>query len=83
MAKPFKKIHACIVGKFENGIGEKIPQWIRANGGQFSRDVDARVTHLIATKEAFKQNAVLGIMFQLFLQTLKLINSIQSKMPSR
>ncbi|KAJ5793757.1 hypothetical protein N7457_000356 [Penicillium paradoxum] len=55
MAKPFKKVHAAIVGKFENGVGEKIPQWIRANGGQYSRDVNARVTHLIATKDAFKQ----------------------------
>ncbi|CAI7614289.1 unnamed protein product [Penicillium glandicola] len=58
MGKPFQRIHASIVGKFESGIGEKIPQWIRANGGQFSRDVSLRVTHLIATKEAFKSNAV-------------------------
>ncbi|KXG49135.1 uncharacterized protein PGRI_030050 [Penicillium griseofulvum] len=58
MRKPFQRIHASIVGKFEDGVGEKIPQWIRANGGQFSRDVNPRVTHLIATKEAFKSNAV-------------------------
>ncbi|KAJ5382419.1 hypothetical protein N7517_000330 [Penicillium concentricum] len=57
MGKPFQRIHAAIVGKFEDGVGEKIPQWIRANGGQFSRDVNSRVTHLIATKEAFKNNA--------------------------
>ncbi|KAJ5950467.1 uncharacterized protein N7479_008880 [Penicillium vulpinum] len=58
MGKPFQRVHASIVGKFEDGYGEKIPQWIRANGGQFSRDVDQRVTHLIATKDAFKNNAV-------------------------
>ncbi|KAJ5493839.1 hypothetical protein N7463_009926 [Penicillium fimorum] len=58
MRKPFQRIHASIAGKFEDGVGEKIPQWIRANGGQFSRDVNSRVTHLIATKEAFKNNAV-------------------------
>ncbi|KAJ5511804.1 hypothetical protein LT330_003575 [Penicillium expansum] len=57
MGKPFQKVHASIVGKFEHGVGEKIPQWIRANGGQFSRDLNARVTHLIATKEAFKSHA--------------------------
>ncbi|KGO72652.1 hypothetical protein PITC_056380 [Penicillium italicum] len=57
MGKPFQRVHASIVGKFEDGVGEKIPQWIRANGGQFSRDVNARVTHLIATKEAFKNHA--------------------------
>ena len=49
-----------MVGKFEEGIGDKIPQWIRANGGQFSRDVNPRVTHLIATKQAYKNNASLG-----------------------
>ncbi|KAI3230120.1 hypothetical protein DTO012A9_8456 [Penicillium roqueforti] len=58
MGKTFQRIHASIVGKFQDGIGEKIPQWIRANGGQFSRDVNPRVTHLIATKEAFKSHAV-------------------------
>ncbi|OQE18097.1 hypothetical protein PENFLA_c022G05342 [Penicillium flavigenum] len=57
MGKPFQRIHASIVGKFQDGIGEKIPQWIRANGGQFSREVSPRVTHLIATKEAFKTHA--------------------------
>jgi hypothetical protein len=60
MAKPFKKVHAAIAGKFDDGIGEKIPQWIRANGGQFSRDVHSRVTHLIVTKDAFKHSAVSG-----------------------
>ncbi|CAG8306805.1 unnamed protein product [Penicillium nalgiovense] len=57
MGKPFQRIHASIVGKFQDGIGEKIPQWIRANGGQFSRDVSPRVTHLIVTKDAFKTHA--------------------------
>ncbi|KAJ6167553.1 hypothetical protein N7497_000396 [Penicillium chrysogenum] len=57
MGKPFQRIHASIVGKFQDGIGDKIPQWIRANGGQFSREVSSRVTHLIATKEAFKTHA--------------------------
>ncbi|KAJ6091294.1 hypothetical protein N7467_003263 [Penicillium canescens] len=56
MGKTFARIHAAITGKFEGGIGEKIPQWIRANGGEFSRDVNPRVTHLITTEEAFKQN---------------------------
>lgn len=62
MGKPFQKVHASMVGKFEDGVGEKIPQWIRANGGQFSRDVNSRTTHLIATKEAFKINAIPGIL---------------------
>ncbi|KAG0154841.1 hypothetical protein PDIDSM_412 [Penicillium digitatum] len=57
MGKSFQRVHASAVGNFEDGVGEKIPQWIRANGGQFSRDVNPRVTHLIATKEAFKNHA--------------------------
>ncbi|KAJ5301363.1 hypothetical protein PENANT_c023G04818 [Penicillium antarcticum] len=56
MGKTFANIHASMTGKFEGGVGEKIPQWIRANGGVFSRDVNPRVTHLITTEEAFKQN---------------------------
>lgn len=80
MGKPFQKVHASIVGKFEDGVGEKIPQWIRANGGQFSRDVNPRITHLIATKEAFKSNAVPGILPLNTPKASKLINKIQCKM---
>ncbi|KAJ5771319.1 uncharacterized protein N7511_003370 [Penicillium nucicola] len=56
MGKTFAKVHASMTGKFEGEIGEKIPQWIRANGGDFSRDINPRVTHLITTEEAFREN---------------------------
>ncbi|CAG8095447.1 unnamed protein product [Penicillium salamii] len=59
MARTFQKIHCAMVGRFEEGIKEKIPQWIRANGGQFSRDINPMVTHLIATEEAYKDNVSL------------------------
>ncbi|OJI91039.1 hypothetical protein ASPTUDRAFT_26514 [Aspergillus tubingensis CBS 134.48] len=55
MGKTFKNIHASSFGKFD-GISEKIPQWIRANGGQYSKDISTDITHLIITKEAFKDN---------------------------
>ncbi|RMJ26379.1 brct domain protein [Aspergillus sp. HF37] len=55
MGKTFQKIHGCSVGSFE-GNGDKIHQWIRANGGSYSKDVSSEVTHLIVTKEAYKKN---------------------------
>ncbi|PWY94837.1 hypothetical protein BO94DRAFT_572371 [Aspergillus sclerotioniger CBS 115572] len=55
MGKTFKNIHASSTGKFD-GNSDKIPQWIRANGGQYSKEVSEEITHLIATKEAFKDN---------------------------
>ncbi|CAG8205493.1 unnamed protein product [Penicillium salamii] len=59
MGRTFQKIHCAMVGRFKEGIKEKIPQWIRANGGQFSRDINPMVTHLIATEEAYKDNVSL------------------------
>ncbi|OJJ49922.1 hypothetical protein ASPZODRAFT_22632 [Penicilliopsis zonata CBS 506.65] len=55
MGKPFSQITASSVGSFGDN-GDKIPQWIRANGGFYSRDISEGTTHLIATKEAFKRN---------------------------
>lgn len=62
MGKTFQKIHGCSVGNFE-GNTEKIPQWIKANGGQYSKDVTDQVTHLIATKQAYKKNVDAGNSF--------------------
>ncbi|GAD98380.1 BRCT domain protein [Paecilomyces variotii No. 5] len=55
MGKSFQKINACYVGSFGE-VGEKIPQWLRANGGTYSKDMNPDVTHLIATESAFKRN---------------------------
>ncbi|GLA58144.1 hypothetical protein AtubIFM54640_007290 [Aspergillus tubingensis] len=59
MGKTFKNIHAASFGKFD-GNSDKIPQWIRANGGQYSKDISTDITHLITTKEAFKDNVEAG-----------------------
>ncbi|CAG7916535.1 unnamed protein product [Penicillium olsonii] len=59
MGRTFQRVHYALVGKFDDGIKEKIPQWIRANGGQFSRAVNSNVTHLIATEQAYKDNGSL------------------------
>jgi hypothetical protein len=60
MGKSFEGIHACSTGRFEDGNGEKIPQWIRNNGGQYSKAMHTSVTHLITTKEAFLKDAPAG-----------------------
>lgn len=59
MGKTFQKIHGCSVGSFE-GNADMIPQWIRANGGSYSKDMNSDVTHLIITKEAYKKNVEAG-----------------------
>ncbi|PYH79126.1 hypothetical protein BO82DRAFT_420226 [Aspergillus uvarum CBS 121591] len=55
MGKTFQKIHACSAGKFPKD-GDKIPQWIRANGGEYYSTITPQVTHLITTLEAYKKN---------------------------
>lgn len=65
MGKSFQKVNACCAGNFgENS--EKIPQWLRANGGTYSKDMNSDITHLITTESAFKRNVEPG-MFITFL----------------
>ncbi|KAJ5975730.1 hypothetical protein N7481_009437 [Penicillium waksmanii] len=54
MGKTFEKIRLCSVGKLQDA--DKIPQWVRANGGDYTKSIDSRTTHLVTTKEAYKQN---------------------------
>ncbi|KAH1560632.1 hypothetical protein KXX17_005486 [Aspergillus fumigatus] len=60
MGKTFKNIHACAIGRFPVN-GDKIPQWILAHGGTFSKDVTEDVTHLITTRETFAKNVEAGM----------------------
>ncbi|KAF9884138.1 hypothetical protein FE257_002259 [Aspergillus nanangensis] len=54
MGKTLHKVHAACVGRIPNC--DKVPQWLRANGGQYSKTIDQNLTHLITTKEAYKNN---------------------------
>ncbi|KAK2748049.1 hypothetical protein FQN55_004598 [Onygenales sp. PD_40] len=54
MGKTFRKINASIAGDFGT-MSDKIKQWVEANGGTFSKNIDSTVTHLIATKAAFRK----------------------------
>jgi hypothetical protein len=61
MGKSFKKIRLCSAGNFGDST-EKIPQWVKANGGTYSKDVDSSITHLVVTEAAFKKNIEIGNM---------------------
>ncbi|KAB8265178.1 hypothetical protein BDV32DRAFT_144477 [Aspergillus pseudonomiae] len=55
MGKTFAKVHLCSAGKLGDS-GKKIPQWVQANGGRYSRKVTQDVTHLVTTKDAYMNN---------------------------
>lgn len=59
MGKSFQKIDASSVGNFGDNT-DKIPQWIRANGGVYVKEIDDSVTHLVATEAAVKKNVEAG-----------------------
>ncbi|PLB36414.1 BRCT domain protein [Aspergillus candidus] len=72
MGKTFEKINACSAGDFGNN-SNKIPQWIKANGGQYSKSVVEGVTHLISTVEAYKKD-VEAVRMAKQLQTVKIVS---------
>jgi hypothetical protein len=59
MGKSFKHITVCTVGKFGDNT-DKIPLWMNANGGTYSRVLDDSVTHLVVTEDAYKVNSGIG-----------------------
>ncbi|KAL4795446.1 hypothetical protein BDV19DRAFT_170960 [Aspergillus venezuelensis] len=56
MGKTFTKVYASSVGNFDINTA-KIAQWITANGGSYTKEVTEGVTHLIASEDAYTQNA--------------------------
>ncbi|EGC47303.1 BRCT domain-containing protein [Histoplasma capsulatum var. duboisii H88] len=55
MGKTFRKIHISLAGDF-GPMSEKIKQWVEANGGDFSTQLEKdATTHLIATRDAFRK----------------------------
>lgn len=55
MGRTFKNITVSVTGEF-GPISDKFKQWVEANGGSFSKEVNSGVTHLLSTKGAFKSN---------------------------
>jgi hypothetical protein len=59
--KAFRRIRAAMVGDFYQG--HLVPQWVRRNGGEFHDKVSDKITHLIASEEAYEQNADEGKLY--------------------
>lgn len=64
MGKTFKDVNVSFVGSHEHG--DKIPQWLKANGGTFSREINENVTHLIASTSAVKKNVEAGMSLSIY-----------------
>lgn len=58
MGTTLKRIRVSVVGKVKDA--EKIPGWMRENGGAYSKAVSHNVTHLIASEDAYKGNVEAG-----------------------
>ncbi|KAL4954856.1 hypothetical protein BDW69DRAFT_193687 [Aspergillus filifer] len=56
MGKTFAKVHASSVGNFDTNTS-KIAQCITANGGSYTKEATEGVTHLIASENAYRENA--------------------------
>jgi len=54
MGKTFEKVHVRVLGSFKDA--DKIPGWVKANGGKYHRSFNSQVTHLIVTDEVYLQN---------------------------
>jgi hypothetical protein len=58
MGKAFRRIRAAMVGDlYQRNL---FPQWIRRNGGEFYDKVTDKVTHLIASEQAYEENVEEG-----------------------
>jgi hypothetical protein len=64
MAKAFQKINLC-AAENPGGNGDKIPQWAEAHSGKYSKAATQAVTHLVATKEAYKETSKQGSFYDI------------------
>lgn len=61
MKYPLKRFTIAVTGDFGRArTHEKIKQWTEHNGGEFSREISKKVTHLVCSKEHYKTAAPLG-----------------------
>lgn len=61
MKYPLRQLTIAVTGDFGRvRTHEKLKQWIEKNGGKFVRTISEDVTHLICSKEDYKDGAPLG-----------------------
>lgn len=60
---------------------DKMEHWVRKNGGMFSKNINKTVTHLICSKEEYKKNSAMGILFKsrIMVGLLTSVNSAASQ----
>lgn len=59
--QPLKRFTIAISGYFgEQRSFEQMRRWIHANGGTVASDISSDVTHLVCSKEHFKNNVAMG-----------------------
>lgn len=61
--KAFRRIRVAMVGDLYQGT--QFPQWVRRNGGEFHDKVSDKITHLIASEQAYEDNAEEGQYYQI------------------
>lgn len=61
--KAFRRIRAAMVGDLYQG--NLFPQWVRRNGGEFHDKLSDKVTHLIASEQAYEENVEEGEHYQI------------------
>jgi hypothetical protein len=60
MGKTFRNIHLASTSDFPPDKNDKIKGWVKHAGGKFAKHISKDVTHLVASKHAWKQNAPMG-----------------------
>lgn len=61
MKYPLKRFTIAVTGDFGRArTHEKMKQWTEHNGGAFAREISNKVTHLVCSKEHYKQAAPFG-----------------------
>lgn len=73
MKNHLKNFMIAVTGDFgQHRTHEKIRQWIELAGGIFAPKIDSDVTHLVASKEHYKKNVLMG-MISIFCVCFKLL----------
>jgi hypothetical protein len=60
MGKTFRKVVLCSTNDFLDPDNQKIQQWVKNNGGTFVSEITPKVTHLLASRKAWKRDTTLG-----------------------
>ena len=69
MGRTFARIILCSTDDFLSHKNDKIKGWVEHNGGTFSKEMHPKVTHLLASKQAWKRYIPIGMPLHGYLLT--------------